>query len=57
MGSEQSTLQKNGYIPEEESICHAVATKGDEKFFIIKISLKVRENMSQIQLNTFFGVL
>ncbi|XP_030251474.1 uncharacterized protein LOC115568380 isoform X2 [Sparus aurata] len=43
MGSDQSTLQKKGYMPENETKHHAVATKGDEKFFIMKISFKRSE--------------
>ncbi|XP_036933996.1 serine/threonine-protein kinase Nek4-like [Acanthopagrus latus] len=39
MGSEQSTLQKKGFRPENETRYPIVATKGDEKFFIKKIDL------------------
>lgn len=34
-------------MPENETKHHAVATKGDEKFFIMKISFKVRENVGK----------
>uniref|UniRef100_A0A8C4DU78 non-specific serine/threonine protein kinase n=1 Tax=Dicentrarchus labrax TaxID=13489 RepID=A0A8C4DU78_DICLA len=52
MGTEESTLKKNGYELEKETENAVVATKGDDKFIIKKILLKQtpRELISEIEV-------
>ncbi|KAM3607212.1 uncharacterized protein V6R79_003495 [Siganus canaliculatus] len=52
MGSEQSTLRQNGYTVEQETAAFAVATKGDDKFYIKKFQkTATKESVMEILKN------
>lgn len=53
MGSNQSILKRHGYTIEEEKENYAVATKGDDKFFIKKIKLTVSEEVLTVLKSRF----
>nr|XP_020444693.1 serine/threonine-protein kinase Nek3-like [Monopterus albus] len=44
MGKEQSTLEKKGYVIQEETEMFAVVIKGDDKFFVKKIKTPTNQD-------------